>query len=42
MFGLRLLAGFRPGQKQKTHSRCQPWVLFEIQFKLDNHPRRPG
>jgi len=26
--------------KQKTHDRCQPWVLVEIQFNNDKRQRR--
>src|SRR5690606_744542 len=33
--------GGRPGQKEKTHSRCRPWVFVEIQLKLEKRPRRP-
>jgi len=39
MFFLCLLAG-RPGSKQKTHDRFQPWVLVEINFNNDKRQRR--
>jgi hypothetical protein len=36
MFWLRPVARI----KQKTHDRCQPWVLVEIQLNNDKRQRR--